>query len=86
MHVKVDLLNSICTIQASEGEVLKSSSYTVVMGVVSHRSPISRELGVSIHRGAAWLAVTHTSMSQDIQHILSLREEQTIISAFNNDT
>ena len=66
VHVKVDLLNSICNIQASEGEVLKSSSYTAVMGGVSHRSPISRELGVSIHRGAARLAVTHTSTVQDI--------------------
>ena len=72
MHVKIDLLNGISNIQVSESEILEGPSYAAIMGGVRHRGPISGELGVSIHRGAAWLVVTHTSTVQNIQHILSL--------------
>jgi len=72
MHVKTDLPNGISNIRASESEILEGPSYAAIMGGVRHRGPISGELGVSIHRGAAWLVVTHTSTVQNIQHILSL--------------
>ena len=73
-------------IRANESEILEGPSYAAIMGGVRHRGPISGELGVSIHRGAAWLVVTHTSTVQNIQHILSLWEKQTVIGTLNIDT
>jgi hypothetical protein len=66
MHVQADLLNNIRNFRESEGEILKSSSNTTVMGRIRDRNAICRELGVSIHRCAAWPAVTHTITLQNI--------------------
>jgi hypothetical protein len=49
MHVEADLLNNVYNIWASEGELLKGSSYTPVIGGVGDRDAISRKLRVSIH-------------------------------------
>lgn len=86
MHVKTNLLNGIGNIRTGESEILEGPSYAAIMDRVRYGGPISGELGVSIHRGAARLALTHTSTVKNIQHILSLGEEQTVISAVNSDT
>jgi len=75
MHVQADLLNNILNVWFGEGEVLKSPSKTAVLTGIRDRDTISRKLGVSVHRSAARLAVTHTSSLQNIQHVLPLREK-----------
>jgi hypothetical protein len=70
MHVQANLLNCIGNIWPGEGEILESPSKTAVLTGICNRGTISRELGVSVHRSATQLAVTHTSSLQNIQHVL----------------
>ena len=86
IHVQADLLNSIRNIWSGEGEILKGTSDTAIVCRVGDCDTISKELGVSIHRGAAGLAVEHTSTFQNIQHILTLGEKQTVMMALNTDS
>jgi hypothetical protein len=69
-----------------EGEILKGTSDTAIVCGVGDCDTISRELGMSIHRGAAGLAVEHTSTFQNIQHILTLGEKQTVTMALNTNS
>jgi len=72
VHVEANLLNNISNIWTSKSEILKSTSNTVIGGGVGNCSSIGRELGVSIHRGAARLAVNHASTVKNTQNILTL--------------
>jgi hypothetical protein len=60
------MLNSIRNIWTGEGEILKGASDTAIVCRVDDCDTIERELGVSIHRGTARLAVEHTSTFQNI--------------------
>ena len=75
MHVKTDLLDGVGNIRTREGEVLKGASNAAIVCRVGGSDTISGELGVSIHRGTAGLAVEHTNTFQNIQHILTLGEK-----------
>jgi hypothetical protein len=66
------MLNIIRNIWTGEGEILKGANDTAIVYRVGECDTISRELGVSIHRGTARLAIEHTSTFQNIQHILTL--------------
>jgi hypothetical protein len=76
VHMQAYLLNSIDDIRTSESEILQSTSDTAVVSRIRHRRTISsRQLGVSVHRSAAGLAVAHASVVEDIQQLLSLRKK-----------
>jgi hypothetical protein len=75
MHEQTDLLNSICKIRTSQGEVLQSSSKTPVLRGIDHRCTIcGRQLGLRIHWRRYRMAITHTSTLKKVQGILSLRQ------------
>ena len=76
MHVQANLLNSVSVIQPGECEVLQGTCKTPKLRGVLNRWTISRQLGVGVHGSRARLALGHASALQDIQHVLSLREEK----------
>jgi len=87
MHMQAYLRNNIGDIRMSKSEILQSTSDTAVVSRIRHRRTISgRQLGVSVHRSAAGLAVTHASAVQDIQQIMSLGKKHAIITTLNSNT
>ena len=60
MHVKTNLLDSICNIWPGEGEVLQSNNKTAKIRSISYWGTINgRHFGVSVYRSGARLALCH---------------------------
>lgn len=85
MHVETDTLDSIRNVGPGEGEILKSTSKTVVDNGVVDRGTITGDLGLCTNRCHTRLVVQHTSALQDIQGVLSLLKKQSIRVTLNNN-
>jgi hypothetical protein len=84
VHVKANLLDGICNVGPGECQVLKSTHEAAVIGGISNRGTIScRYFGAGVNRSGAWFAISHAMASQNVQRILTLREEQRITSSLN---
>ena len=74
MHMKTDLLDSICDVWTGEGQVLQCAGSTAEVGRISYRNTtIRRELGICINRRGTRLAVRHASSLKDLHDVLMLR-------------
>jgi hypothetical protein len=83
MHTETHLLNGISNIRSSEGEILQSTSKTAkIRSIMNRRTNLGKQLGISVHWGGAQLAFRHPCASQNIQHVLPLREK-TVTRALN---
>ena len=86
--METDLLHCVRDIRPGEGEVLKRTGQTPESsGISNWRTLSSRDLGLSVNRSGARLAVSHPSTLQDVQNIvLPLLEEDTVWPLLNCDT
>jgi hypothetical protein len=50
MHIKANLLDDICDVGPSEGEILESTDEDAIGGGVTYGSVVARELGMRVHR------------------------------------
>jgi len=73
MHVKADLLDSICNVRASEHQVLEGT-YKIAVGsrIIHRRASICGDLGTSVNGGRAGIAATHTMAVHNVQGVLPL--------------
>jgi hypothetical protein len=77
--VEAHLLDCVGNIEPSEGEVLESPSQATVGIQVTNGGPhIGGDLGLSVDRRGAGLAVAHASMLKDVPSILVLVEEEVV--------
>lgn len=84
MHVKTDLLNCISDVWPGEGQVLEHPCKTAKIGGILDRIARSRKnLRVGVNRSGAGLAICHTSPIQDVNHILTLKQEKATIATLN---
>jgi hypothetical protein len=85
MHVKADLLDSICNVGPSEGKVLKGTGKAAIScRVCNRRSSISGDLGTSVDGCGAGLAITHAVASKNVKSVLPLGEVQMVLLVLNN--
>ena len=79
MHEEAHLLNRICQIWSSQGEVLKGpSKASVLRAVLELGVVLCRELGMSVNGSRCRVTLSHASTLKKIQGILSLRQEQAL--------
>jgi hypothetical protein len=57
MNVETDLLDNMHDVGPGEGEILKSVDKVAVDSGVTHRSTVTRELGMRVHQGQTGLAI-----------------------------
>jgi hypothetical protein len=84
MHVKTDLLNSVGNVRPSEGKILQGAGETAEVSglrIPQECASGSRQLGISVDRSRGRLAIGHACPVQNIQHVLVLGEEKTIMPA-----
>jgi hypothetical protein len=75
--VHVHLLDRVGNVGPSEDEVLESPDQAAVGSRVTDRGPhVGGDLGLSVDRRRARLAVPHASMLKDVPSILALVEEE----------
>jgi hypothetical protein len=73
MHVEAHLLDHIGDVESGKGEVLKSPSQATVGGWVADGGfRIGGDLGLSVDRCEAGLAVAHANALKDIPGVLPL--------------
>jgi hypothetical protein len=76
VHVKANLLDSICNVGPGECQVLKSTREAAISCGISNRGTSSgRYFGTGVNGSGAWFAISHAMTSQNVQCILTLREE-----------
>jgi hypothetical protein len=76
VHVEAHLLDHEGNVGPGEGEVLESPSQAAVGSRVAEGAPyVEGDLGLSVNRRGAGLAVTHASTFKDVPSILALEEE-----------
>jgi hypothetical protein len=81
VHVKPHLLDYVGDVRSGESEVLESSDQASVGNWVADRSTHVRgDLGLSVHRRGAGLAVAHASVLKDIPSVLALVQEEVVVS------
>jgi hypothetical protein len=79
VHVEAHLLDRVGNVGPGEGEVLESSSQAVIGSRVADGGlHIGGDIGLSVNRCGAGLAVTHASTLKDVLSILALVEEEVI--------
>jgi hypothetical protein len=79
-HVEAHLLNWIGDVRPDEGEVLESSNQTTIGNQIPGRgSHVRGDLGLSIDRHGAWLAIAYASSLKDIPSVLTLLQEDVIM-------
>jgi hypothetical protein len=79
VHVEAHLLDRVGNVGPGEGEVLESSSPAVIGSRVADGGlHIGGDIGLSVNRCGAGLAVTHASTLKDVLSILALVEEEVI--------
>jgi hypothetical protein len=84
MHVKTDLLDCIRNVWPSERQVLEGASKAAEVCSIRHWGPLScSNLRIGVNWCGARLALCHSSAIQNVQHVLSLGEEETITTALN---
>ena len=85
--MKTDLLDCICEVRPSEGEVLQGTSKTPVGSRISHGiTQISRQFRLSVDRSGAGLAISHPSPLQNIKCILPLVKKKARRARLNSNT
>jgi hypothetical protein len=83
MHEQTDLLNNVCDVWASEGEILESTYETTIMSGVLNRRTIRGKLGACVDWCSTWLAIFHPSARKNIQSVLLLTQKQSIVATSN---
>jgi hypothetical protein len=79
MHVEAHLLDRVGKVGSGEGEVLESPNQATVGSRVADGGPhIGGDLGLSVDRHGAGLAVAHASTLKDVPSILALVEEEAV--------
>jgi hypothetical protein len=79
VHVKAHLLDCVGNVGPGEGEVLKSPSQGAVGSRVADGGlHVGGDLGLSVDRRGAGLAVAHVSTLKDVPSILALVEEEAV--------
>jgi hypothetical protein len=79
VHVEAHLLDRIGNVGPFEGEVLESTSQVVVGSRVTDGGPhVGGDLGLSVDRHGAGLAVAHVSTLKDVPSILALVEKEVV--------
>jgi hypothetical protein len=74
VHVEAHLLDSVGNVEPGEGEVLESPNQAAVDSRVTDGGPHVGDLGLSVDRCGAGLAVAHATL-KDVSSILALVEE-----------
>jgi hypothetical protein len=79
VHVEAHLLDRVGNVGPGEGEVLESPTQAVVGSRVADGAPhIGGDLGLSVDRRGAGLAVAHASTLKDVSSKLALVEEKVV--------
>jgi hypothetical protein len=79
VHVEAHLLDHVGNVGPVEGAVLESPGQTVVGIWVADRAPqVGGDLGLSVDRHGAGLAVAHAGTLEDVLSILVLVEEEVV--------
>jgi hypothetical protein len=79
VHVEAHLLDRIGNVGPGEGEVLESPSQAAVGSRVADGGRhVGEDLGPSVDRCGAELAVAHASTLKDVSSILALVEEEAV--------
>jgi hypothetical protein len=85
MHMQTNLLDNISNVRPSESQVPKGTGTASVSSLISNRRPnISGEFCTSINWSGAGFTITHSMTGEDIQDVLSLREEDGILVALDS--
>jgi hypothetical protein len=80
VHVETHLLDCVGDVRLGEGDILESPSQAAVGSRVTDRGTHVREdLGLSVHRHGAGLAVAHASALKDIPSALALVQEEAVV-------
>jgi hypothetical protein len=85
VHVEAHLLDGVGDVGPGEDEVLKGPGNTPVAGWIGDRGAGGGEFALRIHRGRAWLAVSHARAFKDVDGALSLVEEQALGTTLDGD-
>ena len=75
MHMEAYLLNCIGDVWASERQILQSSNKTAVESGILDRLTIRGEFCLCVNRCIARLSVSHPSTVENVDDVLSLREQ-----------
>lgn len=67
-------------------EILKSTYKVAEVHRIRYGSTICSEFRIHINRCRTWLAVSHSNILKDVNHILSLREDETRAGVLNMHT
>jgi hypothetical protein len=79
MHVETHLLDSVGNIGPDEGEVLERPNQATIGSRVAEGGPhVGGDLGLSVDRHGAGLAVPHASTLKNVPSILALVEEEAV--------
>ena len=77
MHEQAHLLNIICQIRTRQSEVLEGACETPVLGGVSHQGAcVGGQLVPCVHGHGNGMAFRHGSLSEKVDGVLTLRQEQ----------
>jgi hypothetical protein len=80
MHVEAHLLDRIVDVRPGEGEVLESPGQAAVGNRVAHTPHVRGDLGLSVDRCGAGLAVDHGNTLKNILSVLALVKGEAIWS------
>jgi hypothetical protein len=86
VHVEADLLNCIRNIWPCERQILESASKAAEIcgSGCRHRCPLSGSyLRVGVNWCGAGFALRHPSTTQNVHHVLALREEEPVATALD---
>jgi hypothetical protein len=79
VHVEAHLSDRIGNVRPGEGEVLESPNQAAVGSRVANGGPhVGGDLGLSVDRCGAGLAVAHANTLKDLLSILALMEEEVV--------
>jgi hypothetical protein len=86
MHVEAHLLDRVGDVGPGEGEVLEGSDQAVIGDwVTDGGAGVRGDLGLSVDRRGARLAVTHANALKDILSVLALVEEEPVDLLLHRD-
>jgi hypothetical protein len=87
VHVEAHLLDRVEDVRPGEGEILESPGQAAVGCQAADRGDthVEGDLGLSVNRCGAGLAVTHTSALNDVSSVLALVKEEAVASLLHWD-
>jgi hypothetical protein len=87
MHVKADLLHCVGDVRTSEGQVLKRTGQTPVLGRISDGGAGgSGQLRRGVHGSRCRVTRAHAGTLKNLESVLGLREEHPVGVAANCET